>query len=136
MERVSDGFVKTPIESIMYKRTDFRVGFIFLNCFYCSWKTCFLLNIFQNCSQMIPQQIWVLFFLKCLNVVCKTTKNEITVEMFSAAFRCRQSIFDLETNIKPWVFVRSRGWAQKALSLFSFVDNIPLYFLGPGVSAW
>lgn len=126
MEQGSGGFVKTSIESIMYKRKDFRVGFSFLNCSYCSWKACFFSNIIQGCSQMIPQQIWV------LNVICKTTKNEITVEMFSAAFRCRQSIFDLETSIKPWVFVRSRGWALKALSLFSFVDNIPLSFLGPG----
>lgn len=38
-----------------------------------------------------------------LNVVCKTTNNEITVEMFSTAVRCRRSIFDLETNIKPWI---------------------------------
>lgn len=69
------------------------------------------------------QQIRMLLH-EVLNVVCKTTNNEITVEMFSAPFRCRQSIFDLETNIKPWI-VSGQGVGTE--DLISFLPLLTSY---------
>lgn len=59
-----------------------------------------------------------------LSVVCKTTNNEITVEMFSAAFRCRQSIFDLETYMKPWIL---SGQGVGIEDLISFCPILTTY---------
>lgn len=75
--------------------------------------------LFPNELQQIPMPLY-----EVLNVVCKRTNNEITMEMFSAAFRCRQSIFDLETNIKPWI-LSGQGVGTK--DLISFFPLLTIY---------
>ena len=77
--------------------------------------------LFPNCDSelLFPnelQQIRMPLY-EVLHVVCETANSEITVEMFSAAFRCRQSIFDLGT-ISSRGFCQVGGWALKTLSLF------------------